>query len=821
MRHLCALVAVVVCFIQITPSRQQSCSGVARDKRQVCGVVGGEESRSACLKVRGCCYDSSSSPKCYINTNAKFDGLSLTQAKRKLGTPPNKNIDMKPLQKVARNLNVSLSDKNDFQGRLGMFSTVNTFTTLAFGFPKCPLNVPMCQRLLCQPFNPNAEKNANECYKDPRCCFDADLFVNKQIFGDNYLGNAPVCFLGPTSLRFMELARNIRPWSPFYLEPIVEVFGKYLDLNIDFQKARQCLGATIFGTSKYFQTPKCGWDGISKIECNLKGCCFNDKNGQCVYPRYLFKELQSFGIQQQITQDDRVQFPELFQSTTMSTTCSDPNINTSPLEVFQRLPCSSDTSSSSSSLATLLYSCPASCCRNYYAFLDIGRSSSSTSSKLALLTGGNSQFNIASALSGNRNPLTAQFFLNAYCPYFYFQLNGLPDLSESVKGCCKQTSCYHKSLGQQQQMAMWGQWGQWSQCTGGCNQPGQQLRTRACTIMGQVTQGSFCSGGSQAGTDRRNCVGQCVGPVFNWGVWSAYGNCIGQCDMEGYQLRSRTCQSPDGARGDSCPGNQEQRLTCTLAPCPCSWTAWSASGSCSRTCRPQGTQFYGRQTYTRECRREGTNAPCNSNSCPGSASKVEVCASNVCPSYQIGAWTPWGRCNRNCRQERMQMCTMNGRTAARNTCQGQKQTKQCQTGLCRPLRSWVSWSNWSSWTDCVHTGLSSKTRFRICLYLGRSDSEIGDDICEYVHQNTRAVESAGCPGGSGGSFNYAYNWSSWGSWSQCDAPVCRQGKRTRTKRCLNRNNGATVSSNNCPGNAFEQETCDGECNVNIFADIFG
>ena len=43
-----------------------------------------------------------------IISDAKFDGFSLTQAKRKLGTPPDKNIDMKPLQNVARNLNVSL-----------------------------------------------------------------------------------------------------------------------------------------------------------------------------------------------------------------------------------------------------------------------------------------------------------------------------------------------------------------------------------------------------------------------------------------------------------------------------------------------------------------------------------------------------------------------------------------------------------------------------------------------------------------------------------------------------------------------------------------
>ena len=63
---------------------------------------------------------------------------------------------------------------------------------------------------------------------------------------------------------------------------------------------------------------------------------------------------------------------------------------------------------------------------------------------------------------------------------------------------------------------------------GGCNQQGQQLRTRACILMGQPTQGSFCTGGTQSGTIRRNCLGQCVGPIFNWSTWSSYGNCIGE-----------------------------------------------------------------------------------------------------------------------------------------------------------------------------------------------------------------------------------------------------------------------------------------------------
>merc|ERR1712168_1484116 len=166
-----------------------------------------------------------------------------------------------------------------------------------------------------------------------------------------------------------------------------------------------------------------------------------------------------------------------------------------------------------------------------------------------------------------------------------------------------------------------------------------------------------------------------------------------------------------------------------------------------------------------------------------------------------------------------QTCTINGKTAKYSDCQGERQTKTCHTGLCRPQVSWVSLSNWSGWTDCVHTGSSTKTRFRICLYMGRTDSEIGDEICSYVH-HTEAVENESCDSWSGGTFIDEYAWSFWGNWSQCEAPKCQKGKRTRTKKCLNRSNGEQVFTNNCPGNGFQQEVCDGKCSANVFYETY-
>ena len=60
----------------VTPSYQHSCD-IPKDKKQTCGVVGGEESRSTCLKHSGCCYDATSSPKCYINISKYYYYLIL------------------------------------------------------------------------------------------------------------------------------------------------------------------------------------------------------------------------------------------------------------------------------------------------------------------------------------------------------------------------------------------------------------------------------------------------------------------------------------------------------------------------------------------------------------------------------------------------------------------------------------------------------------------------------------------------------------------------------------------------------------------------
>ncbi|MEL6804771.1 MAG: hypothetical protein AAFO91_13425 [Bacteroidota bacterium] len=108
-------------------------------------------------------------------------------------------------------------------------------------------------------------------------------------------------------------------------------------------------------------------------------------------------------------------------------------------EVFQRLPCahsSASTGSMSSDFRNSFNTCPSVCCTNQMAMNDLSYSSHQSNY-------GQSNSPYTNYLS---NPLMSQANVNFFCPYYYVKFPGLNDLSHSVRGCCKQTACYHKSL---------------------------------------------------------------------------------------------------------------------------------------------------------------------------------------------------------------------------------------------------------------------------------------------------------------------------------------------------------------------------------------
>lgn len=658
-----SLVTFFVSFLFFQVIATQKCE--SRGPKMPCGGAGSDVSRTTCLKNTMCCYDPTSNPKCFIKTGQDLS-RALQKAKSKLGKPPTQSINRQTLTNVASKLNVTTLPS---EGRFGTFGTA----ALAFGFPKCPLKVPFCMRLPCQPFNPQSENDPSQCYSDPRCCFDADLFIYKQIFGQSFMGNAPVCFLGATSLRFVDISSTIQPWNPFYLQPVVDLFEKFVDLNLDLNLARVCFTSTIFSFN-YFVTPKCGWQGITKLECYLKGCCFDQRRNHCYYPRKLFPNTQSsyFGnlfrpssssLQPTYSFEDKLQYPELFQTKTK--TCSKYGLGDDPIEVFQRLPCSqSSPRIGSNGLLDLFRSCPSACCKNYMALVpglqDLSRTGSPSNraliqSQLASYTG---------------NSLSSGFISSFFCPYTYYQLPGLADISESIGDCCQQRACYHKALGSSDSSQGWGQWGPFSDCIGQCGSLGTRTRTRTCLS------------------------GFCVGP-------------------------------------------ETETVNCTPECSSCQWSNWSPSGACSVTCYKSGN--YGSQRYTRRCENNVVGISCYGR-CPGSSTKTARCSGLPTCSVTVTKWSSWSRCERDCVQTRVKICTSYGRPLPQSQCPGPRESKSCDFGNCNNQPQWVSWSSWYPWSTCYFRG-QSKTRYRRCLYRGNLNTPIGDDICTYVYNNNPTEKS--------------------------------------------------------------------------------
>ena len=90
---------------------------------------------------------------------------------------------------------------------------------------------------------------------------------------------------------FSDISSTIQPWNPFYLQPVVDLFEKFVDLNLDLNLARVCFTSTIFSFN-YFVTPKCGWQGDTlHFKLNFKKLlsffCRNHKIG-VLFKRLLF-----------------------------------------------------------------------------------------------------------------------------------------------------------------------------------------------------------------------------------------------------------------------------------------------------------------------------------------------------------------------------------------------------------------------------------------------------------------------------------------------------------------------------------------------------
>ena len=55
--------------------------------------------------------------------------------------------------------------------------------SLTQNYFQCPLDVPFCARQAC---SGGDDANAYNCYSQPGCCFDQDLFLYRQMFGTDF-----------------------------------------------------------------------------------------------------------------------------------------------------------------------------------------------------------------------------------------------------------------------------------------------------------------------------------------------------------------------------------------------------------------------------------------------------------------------------------------------------------------------------------------------------------------------------------------------------------------------------------------------------------
>ena len=166
-----------------------------------------------------------------------------------------------------------------------------------------------------------------------------------------------------------------------------------------------------------------------------------------------------------------------------------------------------------------------------------------------------------------------------------------------------------------------------------------------------------------------------------------------------------------------------------------------------------------------------------SNTCPGTSSETQPCASPPCCTY--GPWRPVGSCNAACGQsgsvENIRDCFFPGSSQPCGTCVGSNRQFRPCTGVC--LAQWGSWGNWGR-CNAACNGEGFRTRSRTCL------------------TNNGQISNS-CPGRSTQEFSCqgppCCSYSAWTQYSPCNAACGQTGSQTRTRRCVN-SNGSPCNS---------------------------
>jgi len=187
----------------------------------------------------------------------------------------------------------------------------------------------------------------------------------------------------------------------------------------------------------------------------------------------------------------------------------------------------------------------------------------------------------------------------------------------------------------------WASWGPWTSCSESCSAAdgtGDQRRTREIGSEA-VNDGTPCNAAAD-GSETRSCTDAC--PVnCQTGVWGDWSSCADSCparDGTGNQTRTRTPNVYATNGGADCVEPTSENLACMYnCPVDCSWSSWTAWGSCSASCNG-GTQGRYRNSTI-----EGSNggAVC----AEGDRTQLQTCNTDACPSATY-RYVKSGHCNR-------------------------------------------------------------------------------------------------------------------------------------------------------------------------------
>ena len=223
----------------------------------------------------------------------------------------------------------------------------------------------------------------------------------------------------------------------------------------------------------------------------------------------------------------------------------------------------------------------------------------------------------------------------------------------------------------------------------------------------------------------------------------------------------------------------------TEIPINCAVSDWSNWSVCSANCGG-GTQERTRSIITQS---KGNG----SKSCP-ELKETKACNTDVCPvDCQVSDWSNWSTCSAYCgggTQERTRSIITQAKGNGSKQCPELKETKACNTDVCRVDCVVSNWSNWSDCTKSCGGGTQERTRKIITESTGNGNS------CPELKQ-TQTCNTEVCP--------VDCQVSDWSNWSDC-TKSCGGGTQERTRSIITQPQGFVIS---CP-EVRETKTCNTE-----------